>query len=69
MIRRTDERSLISAEMHFVWQDVEYSLSDHERNEEIMREIQIPQMLEFMEQYGRNCMEHIFRMSSDRKGL
>jgi hypothetical protein len=43
---RTDERSLISAEMNFVMQDVKYTLSDNERNEEIMREIQIPQMLE-----------------------
>lgn len=34
MISRTDERSLLSAEMHFVRQDVEYALSGHERNNE-----------------------------------
>jgi hypothetical protein len=54
MIRRTDERSLISAEMNFMRRAVEYTLSDHKRNEEIMRELQIPQIPEFIEQYRRN---------------
>jgi hypothetical protein len=30
MIRRSDERSFISAEMHSMKQEVEYALSDHE---------------------------------------
>jgi hypothetical protein len=43
-----------------------YSLSDHKGNEEIMRELQIPQITEFIEQYRRNWNEHVHRMCSDR---
>lgn len=42
---RTDERSLISAEMHSVRSYVEYTLTDHKRNE-IMKQAQIPQIPE-----------------------
>jgi hypothetical protein len=36
MIRGTDERSLISADVHFMMQNVEHAISDNERNEEII---------------------------------
>jgi hypothetical protein len=43
-----------------------YTLSDSKRNEEVMRELQIPQITECIEQYRRNRKEHVERMSSDR---
>jgi hypothetical protein len=41
-----------------------HTLSDSKRNE-VMRELQIPQITEFTEQYRRNWKEHVERMSSD----
>jgi hypothetical protein len=42
-----------------------YTLSDSKRNE-VIRELQIPQITEFIEQYRRKWKEHVNRMSSDR---
>jgi hypothetical protein len=35
-------------------------------NEEIMREVQIPQITEFIEKYRINWREHVNRVTSDR---
>jgi hypothetical protein len=40
-IRRTDERILISAEMHFLMRTAGYTRWDHKRNEDILTELQI----------------------------
>jgi hypothetical protein len=41
LIRRNNERRLISAEMCFIRRTVGYTLSDHKRNE-IMKELHTP---------------------------
>jgi hypothetical protein len=38
-IRRNDDRRLISAQMHFVRRTAEYTLLNHKRNKEIMKEL------------------------------
>lgn len=42
------------AEMHFV-RSTEYTLLDHEKNENIMGELQIPQVMDFIKQYKRSA--------------
>jgi hypothetical protein len=44
------------AEMHFM-RSAGYTLLDHKRKEDIMGELRIPQITEFIEQYRRNCRE------------
>jgi hypothetical protein len=42
-----------------------YTRSDP-KVDEIMRELYIPQITEFVEPFGRKSEEHAYRMSSDR---
>jgi hypothetical protein len=53
-IRRTDERRLISAEMHFLRRTTGYTSWDHKSNEDILTELQISQITEFIYQYRKN---------------
>jgi hypothetical protein len=39
---------------------------DHKRNEDILTELQMSQITEFIYQYRKNRKEHVDRMSSDR---
>jgi hypothetical protein len=41
-----------------------YTLSDHKVND-ILREVQVPQIIEFKEQYRRNWLEHIDRIGPE----
>jgi hypothetical protein len=63
---RTDERRSISAEMRFLRRTARYTHWDHKRNEDILTELQISQVTEFIYQYRKNWKEHVDRMSSDR---
>jgi hypothetical protein len=65
-IRRTDERRLISAEMRFLRRSGGYTRWDHKRNEDILTELRMSQITEFIYQYRKNLKEHVNRMSSDR---
>jgi hypothetical protein len=64
-IRRTDEKRLISVEMRFLRRTAGYTGWDHKRNEDILTELQMSQMTEFIYQYRKNRKEHVDRMSSD----
>jgi hypothetical protein len=59
-------RRLISAEMCFLRRTAAYSRWDHKRNEDILTELQISQITEFIYQYRKNWNEHVDRMISDR---
>jgi hypothetical protein len=63
---RTDEISLISAEMRFLRRTAGYTRWDHKINEDILTELQISQIAEFIRQYRKNWKERVDRMSSDR---
>jgi hypothetical protein len=43
-----------------------YTRWDHKRNEDILTELQISQITEFIYKYRKNWKEHVDRMSSDR---
>jgi hypothetical protein len=64
--RRNDERRLISAEMRLLRRTARYSRWDHKRNEDILTELQISQITEFIYQYRKKWKEHVNRMSCDR---
>jgi hypothetical protein len=57
---------LISAEMHFLRRTAGYIRWDHKRNEDILTELQMWQITEFIYQYRKNWIDHVDRMSSDR---
>jgi hypothetical protein len=65
-IRRTAERRFISAEMGFLRRTAGYTRWDHKRNEDILTELQISHITEFICQYRKNWKEHVDRMSSYR---
>jgi hypothetical protein len=60
------EKIFISAEMRFLRRTAGYTRWDHKRNEDILTELQISQITEFICQYRKNWKEYVYRMSSDR---
>jgi hypothetical protein len=53
------------AEMRFLGRTAGYTHWDHKRNEDILTELQISQITEFIYLYRKNWKEHVDRMSSD----
>jgi hypothetical protein len=51
---------------HFLRRTAGYTHWDHNRNEDILTELQISQITEFIYQYRKNWRGHVDRMSSDR---
>jgi hypothetical protein len=66
MTIRTDERRLISTEMCFLRMIAGYTRWDRKRNEDILTELQISQITEFIYQYRKHWKEYVDRMISDR---
>jgi hypothetical protein len=56
---RTDERRLISAEMHFLRRTAGFICWDHKRNEDILTELQMSQITEFIYQCRKNWKEQL----------
>jgi hypothetical protein len=52
--------------MHFLRRTVGYTHWDHKINEDILTELQMSQITEFIYQYRKNWKEHVDRMSSDK---
>jgi hypothetical protein len=52
--------------MCFLRRTAGYTRWDHKRNEDILTELQISQITEFIYQYRKNWKEHVDRRSSDR---
>jgi hypothetical protein len=55
-IRRTDERRLISAEMCFMRRTAGYTRWDHKGNEDILTELQMSQITEFLYGYRKSML-------------
>jgi hypothetical protein len=53
-IRRTDERRLISAEMSFLRRTAGYTIWDHKGTEDVLTDLQISQITEFIYQYRKH---------------
>jgi hypothetical protein len=52
--------------MCFLRRTAGYTRWDHKRNEDILTELQISQITEFIYRYRKNSKEHVDTMSSDR---
>jgi hypothetical protein len=61
-IRRTEDRRLISAEMCFLRRTAGYTRWDHKRNEDILTELQMSQITEYIYQYRKNWKEYADRI-------
>jgi hypothetical protein len=57
-------KRLISAEMRFLIRTAGYTRWDHKRNEDILTELQMSQITEFIYQYRKNWKEHVDRMTA-----
>jgi hypothetical protein len=53
----------VSVEIRFIRSTARHSLSDPERDEEIIRGPQIPQIAQFVEQHGPDWKEHVDNMT------
>jgi hypothetical protein len=62
IVRRTDERRLISAEMRFLRRTAGYTHWDHKRNEDILTELQISHATEFIYHCRKKWKEHVDRI-------
>jgi hypothetical protein len=60
---RTEDRRLISAEIRFLRRTAGW---DYKRNEDILTELQMSLIIQFIYQYRKNWKEHVDRTSSDR---
>jgi hypothetical protein len=52
--------------MRFLRRTAGYTRWGHKRNEDILTELQMSRITEFICQYRKNWKEHVDRMSSDR---
>jgi hypothetical protein len=57
----------VSAEMRFQRRTAGYTRWDHKRNEDILIELQISQITEFIYQYRKSWKEHVDRKGKDPK--
>jgi hypothetical protein len=57
----------VSAEIRFIRSAARHSLSDSERDEEIIRGPQIPQIAQFVEQHRPDWKEHVEDSRTDRR--
>jgi hypothetical protein len=62
--RQKDKKRLISIETNFFKRTVEYTLSDHRRNEEILEELKLEPAEEKLRRYKSNWLQHVTRMNN-----
>jgi hypothetical protein len=71
-IRKTDENRLQVAEMKFMKKTAGFTLWDHKRTEEILKNLKVEPISVFIQDYRANCKEHIeikHRSASPSNGL
>ncbi|KAJ4432990.1 hypothetical protein ANN_15247 [Periplaneta americana] len=65
-IRNIDSQRLTAAEMRFVRRTAGYTRLDHIRNFDIMKELQIEPITEYLKKYRQSWRSHIIRMPRSR---
>jgi hypothetical protein len=65
-ITARDGRRLTSAEMKYVRRTAGYTLKDHKTNTEIEKELNTTPVLDKIQDYKRNWIQHVNRMSRNR---
>jgi hypothetical protein len=66
-LRRADERRLTSAEMRFMRRTVAgYTLLDRKKSEDILKELKIDPIMDFVQEYRKSWKEHGITMNNNR---
>jgi hypothetical protein len=58
-IRKSDERRIIACEMKFMRQRTGYTKWDLKRNEEVLKELKVEPILDYIYRYQNNWKEHV----------
>jgi hypothetical protein len=65
-LRRADERRLMSAEMRFIRRTAGYTLLDRKKSEDILQELKVDPIMDFVQEYRKSWKEHVIRMNKNR---
>lgn len=65
-LHKHEESRIIANEMKFMRRTAGYTKWDRRRNEEILHELQITPVLDYIHQYQNQWLQHLNRMSRDR---
>ena len=65
-MRNRDKSRIIASEMRFMRHRVGYTKWDHKRNENILRELHIEPVFDYIHQYQNNWIQHVYRMPRTR---
>jgi hypothetical protein len=65
-LRKADEKRLQAAKMTFMRKTADFTLLDHKRNEEILRNLKVEPVSKFIQNYHANWKDHTERMNSNR---
>ncbi|KAJ4437062.1 hypothetical protein ANN_17197 [Periplaneta americana] len=65
-IRTKDESRLTACEMRFMRRTAGYTKWDRKKNEDILQELNVSSILDYISRYQLNCKERVSRMVSSR---
>jgi hypothetical protein len=65
-IRKGNKRRLQAAEIKFTKKTVGFTIWDHKRNEEILKNLKVKSVSKFIQNYRVNWKNHTERMDSNR---
>ena len=65
-MRNRDKSRITPSEMRFMRHTAGYTKWDHKRNEDILHELHIERVLDYIHQYQNNAIQHVYRMPRTR---
>ncbi|KAJ4433596.1 hypothetical protein ANN_15906 [Periplaneta americana] len=65
-LRKSDENSITASEMKFMLRTAGYTKWDNKRNEDILQELGMELVLQYIHQYQDNWLHHVKRMPRTR---
>jgi hypothetical protein len=63
---KSDESIITTCEMKFKRRTAGYTKWDLKKNEEVLKELKVEPIVDYICRYQNNCREHVNRMSSTR---
>jgi len=65
-LRKKDESRITANEMKFMRYTAGYTKWDHKHNEDVLEELQVEPVIEYIRSYQNNWLEHLHRMHRNR---
>jgi hypothetical protein len=65
-IRKGDSNRLTACKMKFTRRTLDYTKWDHKRNEDILTELKIEPMIDYIKHYQESWRSHVNRMNAER---